>query len=139
MNMKITGGLAGLAAVSAVLSGVIAGPAHAAGPFPREDRIPSQVSCGSPAAWLKLSSLIVSFPSGRTHVTVSCYTGDGTSAVAVPQVERAAVTAGHAACLSLYQNGWVHRVCIAGRASRDLDLPSVTRVELSTQASSPPT
>jgi hypothetical protein len=127
--------VASIVLVSAVLSVQSAGVAHAAGPVPRQEQIPSQVSCRSPAAWLRLSSLIVSFPSGRAQVTDTCYTGDGSRTVAVPQVERAAVRAGHAACLSLYQNGWIHRVCIAGGTSRTLELPSVIRVELSTQTS----
>ncbi len=102
-------------------------------------RIPSQVSCRSSAAWLKLTSLIVTISSSgsaSTHVVSTCYTGDGTRAVAVYGVEEAAVRAGHTACLGLYQNGLILRVCIAGGKSRSLELPSVTRVELSTEANS---
>jgi hypothetical protein len=106
-------------------------------------QIPSQVSCRSSAAWLTLSSLIVlplgSGGSASSQVVNTCYTGDGTRTVAVPQVEQAAVRAGHAACLVLYQNGYVRHVCIAGGKSRSLVLPSVTRVELSTETSSAPT
>jgi hypothetical protein len=101
-------------------------------------RIPSQVSCRSSAAWLTLSSLIVNvLPSGSvsSRVVRTCYTGNGTRAVAVPQVEQAAVRAGHTACLVLYQNGYLLHVCIAGGKSRSLELPSVMRVELSTEAS----
>ena len=65
----------------------------------------------------------------------TCYTGDGSRTVAVPQVEEAAVRAGHTACLVLYQNGYVRHVCIAGGQSRSLVLPQVMRVELSTKAS----
>jgi hypothetical protein len=105
-------------------------------------QVPSQVSCRSSAAWLTLSSLIVdplSSGSASSHVVNTCYTGDGTRTVAVPQVEEAAVKAGHTACLVLYQNGFVLHVCIAGGKSRNLVLPSVTRFELSTETSSPPT
>ena len=96
-------------------------------------RVPFQVSCRSSAAWLKLSSLIVTISASgaaSTHVVSTCYTGNGTRTVAVPQVEAAAVGAGHTACLGLYQNGRVLRVCVAGGKSRSLELPTVMRIEL---------
>jgi hypothetical protein len=149
MSKKTAGALAGIVLAGIVLGGamlpvVTASAAHAAdqeaaGPVPHEDQIPSRVSCRSPAAWLRLTSLTVSFPSGRAQAATTCYTGDGTKTVAVPQVEQAAVSAGHAACLVLYQNGWVHRACIAGGTSRTLELPTVIRVQLSTPASPPRT
>ena len=98
-------------------------------------RIPSQVSCRSSAAWLTLSSLIINpLASGPAsgQVVSTCFTGNGTRTVAVPQVEQAAVRAGHTACLVLYQNGFVRHVCIAGGKSRSLELPTVTRIELQT-------
>jgi hypothetical protein len=101
-------------------------------------QVPSPVSCRSSAAWLTLSSLIVNpLVSGpaSSHVVNTCYTGNGTRTVAVPQVEEAAVRAGHTACLVLYQNGFVRHMCIAGGKSRSLVLPSVMRVELSTETS----
>jgi hypothetical protein len=51
----------------------------------------------------------------------------------VPQVEEAAVSAGHAACLGLDQNGRTLRVCLAGGTSRRLELPTVTRIELASR------
>ena len=124
--------LATAACSAATASAASAGSRQAAAVLPR---IPSQVSCRSSAAWLKLSSLIVTLSSSgsvSTHVVSTCYTGDGTRTVAVYGVEEAAVRVGHTACLGLYQNGQVLRVCIAGGKSRSLELPTVTRVELGT-------
>lgn len=128
--------LATAACSAATASAASAGSRPAAAVLPR---IPSQIPCRSSAAWLTLSSLIVTLsPSGSvsTHVVSTCFTGNGTKTVAVPQVEEAAVRAGHTACLGLYQNGWMLRVCIAGGKSRGLELPTVTRVELSTGTNS---
>ena len=126
-------------AAALAAAGLVSGCAPAAGPGRAETavvpRIPSQVSCRSPAAWLKLSSLIVALSSSSARVVGTCYTGDGTRVVAVPQVEQAAVRAGYTACLGLYQNGRVLRVCIGGGKSRSLELPTVTRIELTTTMS----
>ena len=71
------------------------------------------------------------------HVVSICYTGGGATTIAVPQVERATVTAGHTAGLDLYQNGRVLHICIIGGNSRSLELPTVTRIELTTRTSPP--
>ena len=133
--------LCGLA-VLATAACSAAAPASSAGSRPPAaaalPQIPSQVTCRSSAAWLTLSSLIINpLASGPAsgQVVSTCFTGNGTRTVAVPQVEQAAVRAGHTACLVLYQNGFVRHVCIAGGKSRSLVLPSVTRVELSTGTS----
>ena len=129
---------AGLAA-----AGLVCGCAAAAGPGRAQaavlPRIPALVSCRSPAAWLKLTSLIVRESSPSAHQVSTCYTGSGTRTVAVPQVEQAAVRAGHTACLNLYQNGRMLHLCIAGGKSRSLELPTVTRIQLTTQTSPPRT
>ena len=127
---------AGLAAV-----GLVSGCNAAAGATRTQaavlPRTPVPISCKSPAAWLKLSSLIVTVSSPSAHVVSTCYTGGGARTIAVPQVERATVAAGHTACLHLYQNGRMLHICIAGGNSRSLELPTVTRIELTTKTNSP--
>ena len=116
-------------AVSLAAAGLVSGctPAAASGraqaAVPPGTRIPALVSCKSPVAWLKLTSLIVTISSPSAHQVSVCYTGSGTRTVAVPQVEQVTVRAGHIARLDLYQNGRVLHVRVAGGKAAALSCP----------------